>query len=946
MPTKSSAATTTTTTTATTPTTTTLDNAVLDSSKDKSLKKNEENTQSSKLEKYTIVYNKKAESEFFVDNSALAGFTGERILYMAIRELIENSLDSCESFSILPSINVSLKIYDQANDLWTLSCEDNGTGINSEKLPVAVCSFLTSAKYMEKQQRGLFGVGLKMVAAFSTKDTDFPIKVWNHSIDESDEYYFELRTDIGTNKPIVLSKKLLKNVDAHSTTTTTTKSTSGFKIEVILRAKLMPITKSKIYEYVSETSIVNPYASITFETDDGMFHFDRRTSIMPQPAQEILPHPSDMDLKTLKKAISKFQTQKMSLPKILSSSFQKLSYEKARDIVTNAGLSLKTATGDFSEHDLIKVVNICKKTRFQNPNTDHLSPIGENVLTIGMMSEYTIVSSKGSSNDALSTDKFDYQNSAINKLESDNSAAVATAANTIDDTTGTATASADALVDTVASTTPIITAADDKVTTLSNTQSLQQQQEQQQRLVQPENSSIISTTKNNASKTNFSVKVLKPVLTTYTSRTCVINNRPTIVETGLAYGGDIPSFKMYRFANKIPLLYDEGSDVAREVISEVEINKMGITKKQAKEQFSTNKESKKDRVIEVLPLHIFFHICSTKIPYKTAGKESIASEGELKYYMKSCLSELYRKLSTQIRKELKLKEAENKLRLYKHYLPFIVESINESLGIKNSKLNDSFSRLIENHLSKKPVVDENEISATSITPSVTDTTTTPSVSQTNTLNTSSSSSITSTTPNKSPGSANSTSIKSIPSSLQSRSLPRIDNQQSDKINEKQKPKKQEIESSISKSGPDKNNNNNNNQVKKKTNKSISKSAKSKTSNNNNNFTRNRKLDIKEAKKSKKTIMEKKSKIPTPRTTPTTTISKNKKYNRSDILKKDINKIKVQKKSSNKMSKKPRGGGKASTVDATKIPSSHPSQTRQIQSTMDSFSKRVNKGKRK
>jgi DNA topoisomerase-6 subunit B len=138
---------------------------------------------------------------------------------------------------------------------------------------------------------------------------------------------------------------------------------------------------------------------------------------------------------------------------------------------------------------------------------------------------------------------------------------------------------------------------------------------------------------------------------------------------------------------------------------------MGITKKQAKEQFSVNKESKKDRVIEVLPLHIFFHICSTKIPYKTAGKESIASEGELKYYMKSCLSELYRKLSTQIRKELKLKEAENKIRLYKHYLPFIVDSINESLGSKNSKLNESFTRLIENHLSKKPQIDLGDASS-------------------------------------------------------------------------------------------------------------------------------------------------------------------------------------------------------------------------------------------
>jgi DNA topoisomerase VI subunit B len=50
-----------------------------------------------------------------------------------------------------------------------------------------------------------------MVAAFSTKDTDFPIKVWNKSIDEQDEYYFELRTDIGTNKPIVLSKNYCLN---------------------------------------------------------------------------------------------------------------------------------------------------------------------------------------------------------------------------------------------------------------------------------------------------------------------------------------------------------------------------------------------------------------------------------------------------------------------------------------------------------------------------------------------------------------------------------------------------------------------------------------------------------------------------------------------------------------------------------------------------------------
>ena len=543
-------------------------------------------------QKSKIHYDKKAESEFFVDNSALAGFTGERILYMSVRELIENSLDSCEVNHILPVIHLRLKILDPLNDLWTISCKDNGIGIPSEKVPVAVCSFLTSGKYVEKQQRGLFGVGLKMIAAFSTKDTDHPLKVWSKSEDES-ECYFDLRTDIGTNKPITLLKKNVKNDESQI------EGESGFKVEAILRAKLSPVTKNKIYDYISQTSIVNPYSIIIFETDEGKVTFKRRTEIMPNPSREVLPHPSDMDLKTLKKAILNFMNQKTTLQGILASSFQKMSTDKAKDIINRAGLSVKPAD-KYDEHELIKVVNICKHTKFQSPNTDHLSPIGEKILTVGMTSEYSIIQNKEATN--------------------------------------------------------------------------------------------------SGSQTHLTAKILKPALAAYSSRICVVNNRPTVVECGIAYGGDIPSFKLYRFANKIALLYDEGSDVAREVISEVGINKMGISKKEVKEQFS-NVETKSDRTVEYLPIHIFFHICSTKIPYKTAGKESIASEGDLKKYMKSCLSDLYRKVSAQIRRELKIKEDENKLRLYKHYIPFIVDAISDSIKIDSKKLSKAFQDLAEKYVS-------------------------------------------------------------------------------------------------------------------------------------------------------------------------------------------------------------------------------------------------------
>lgn len=551
--------------------------------------------------KSKIRYDKKAESEFFVDNSALAGFTGERILYMAVRELLENALDSCESSHILPVIHLQLRILDPDNDMWIISCKDNGVGIPSEKVPVAVCSFLTSGKYVEKQQRGLFGVGLKMIAAFSTKDTDHPLRVWSKSHDEP-ESYFDLRTDIGTNKPIVLSRRIVNKTECEI------EGESGFKVEAVLRARLSPVTKNKIHDYISHTSVVNPYAVLNFESDEGVVAFERRTSVMPNPAKEVLPHPADMDLKTLRKAIVNHAYQKTTLHGVLCHSFQKMSAEKAREIVVKAGLELKLAD-KYNEHELIRVVNVCKHTKFQSPNTDHLSPIGEKILTAGMTSEYTVVLRKDIHEDS-------------------------------------------------------------------------------------------------GPHTQLSAKILKPSLTAYSSRTCVINNRPTIVECGIAYGGDLGSFKLYRFANKIPLLYDEGSDVAREVISEVEINKMGISKKEVKEQFR-NAETRSDRAIEYLPIHIFFHICSTKIPYKTAGKESIAAEGDLKRYMKSCLSDLYRKVSAQIRRELKIKENENKLRLYKFYIPFIVNAISDSIRIDVKKLTSAFHGLAVKYIGNELAVTTN-----------------------------------------------------------------------------------------------------------------------------------------------------------------------------------------------------------------------------------------------
>ena len=153
-----------------------------------------------------VPYDRKAESEFFVDNSALAGFTGERILYMAVRELIENALDSCEVNHILPKVSLSLKIHDSLNDMWIITCEDNGVGIPADKVPVAVCSFLTSGKYVERQQRGLFGVGLKMIVLFLPRTRIIRLRFGREQSMNLTSFILNSELILVTNKPIVLSR--------------------------------------------------------------------------------------------------------------------------------------------------------------------------------------------------------------------------------------------------------------------------------------------------------------------------------------------------------------------------------------------------------------------------------------------------------------------------------------------------------------------------------------------------------------------------------------------------------------------------------------------------------------------------------------------------------------------------------------------------------------------
>jgi DNA topoisomerase-6 subunit B len=153
------------------------------------------------------------------------------------------------------------------------------------------------------------------------------------------------------------------------------------------------------------------------------------------------------------------------------------------------------------------------------------------------------------------------------------------------------------------------------------------------------------------------VKELKPeYLVVHQRKPATYAGHPFIIEIGIAYGGEVPkkgSFVIYRFANKIPLLYDEASDVSFRVI-----NAMNWRRYKASPD---------------MPIAIVVHICSTKVPYKTVGKEFIADRPEVKREVANALREVGRQLQHFLSRREHVDKERKRLSIFAKYLPKIAQ---------------------------------------------------------------------------------------------------------------------------------------------------------------------------------------------------------------------------------------------------------------------------------
>ena len=614
-------------------------------------------------------FNQISPSEFFYSNRDLAGFSNPtRSLYTAVREFVENALDACDQKGILPDVHLTIKAVDPDKPdpkPYILTVKDNGPGIDAEHIPLAFGTVLYGSKFGLKQARGMFGLGATMAILYGQITTNKPVIVKSSS-DAKIQNQFEILLDIQKNKPVIV-KHTTKEV-----------AKKGLSVSICLEGDYSK-AGNKIRDYVYETSLITPYASITFDDPKGnKFSHPRFVKDIPPPPTIIRPHPHGIDVERIRRMIVESQFE---IPTIDDAMIEKV----RKDL----GLSVKKLSfTSIMEKAKKKWKNLPRQVRvvialmsFLKMDFEKLNKI--RIEDIDMPNKKLFYWDFGDSQ-SKSVDmdpESQYYKQLTNTVQGEPLTTFLTKRfQRVGPTTALKFAEFAKLK------------PEKRMGTLTNQElvNLSDALQKFDDFMAPDSSCLAPLGAEPLEK--GIKKFFNPDFVAVVQRPAsAYSGFPFIIEMGIAYGGDIKSGgpHVYRYANRIPLLYDEGSDVVIKVVNDTDWGRYKVKGEP--------------------PFIVVSHICSTRIPYKTAGKENVADRQEIERELRLALQFLSRKLSSFMSKRGQAEAAKKRANLYAKYIPMIAEFCTELAGKKKEP---NYKKMLETEIeteNKKAVKEEKEI---------------------------------------------------------------------------------------------------------------------------------------------------------------------------------------------------------------------------------------------
>ena len=185
-------------------------------------------------------------------------------------------------------------------------------------------------------------------------------------------------------------------------------------------------------------------------------------------------------------------------------------------------------------------------------------------------------------------------------------------------------------------------------------------------------------------------------IATTTRPVSVYAGNPFQVEVGLAYGGELKGdgkVEVLRFANRVPLLYQQGGCAMTHAIENVSWKIYSL--------------SQPGGGVPVGPAALLVHIASTNIPFTSESKDAVADVPEIVAEVELGLKEVGRKLRRYISKKSALSERKEKEEIIRKILPRISKKLSELLAREEPDINPVVAKIMGNLLVKRSVASEN-----------------------------------------------------------------------------------------------------------------------------------------------------------------------------------------------------------------------------------------------
>jgi DNA topoisomerase-6 subunit B len=164
----------------------------------------------------------------------------------------------------------------------------------------------------------------------------------------------------------------------------------------------------------------------------------------------------------------------------------------------------------------------------------------------------------------------------------------------------------------------------------------------------------------------------------------VYGGNPFIVEVGIVYGGQLnkeESVQILRFANRVPLMYQQGACAITQAIETVDWRRYGL-------------EQRGGSGIPFGPAIVLVHVASTKIPFTSESKEAIANIPEIKEEIELALKACARRLKTHLNKAAKRSKTRVKFEIVQDIIPMIAEKSAKIVGKPVPKIAGTITKIM------------------------------------------------------------------------------------------------------------------------------------------------------------------------------------------------------------------------------------------------------------